>query len=109
MAVRGTTPDYTLTLAGYDMTGQRPYVTIRQGSTQLTLTGDRLAVTVDESGSAIAFSLTQQETLRFKVGAADVQVKTIDEGGSVKATGKARLDIEEALLERVITYADDTP
>jgi hypothetical protein len=91
------------------MTGQRPYVTIRQGSTQLTLTDDRLAVTVDESGSAIAFSLTQQETLRFKVGAADVQVKTIDEGGSVKATGKAKLGIEEALLERVITYADDTP
>lgn len=50
MAVRGTTPDYTLTLAGYDMTGQRPYVTIRQGSTQLTLIGDRLAVTVDENG-----------------------------------------------------------
>lgn len=109
MAVRGTTPDYTLTLAGYDMTGQKPYVSIRQGSTLLNLTGSRLSVAVDESGSEIAFSLTQQETLRFKVGAAEVQVKTIDEGGSVKATGKAKLIIEDALLERVIAYADDTP
>lgn len=108
MAVRGTTPPYKLTFSGYDMTGRKPFVTIRQKNTSLTLTGDRLSVETDESGSSITFRLKQEETLRFAVGEAEVQVKVIDAAGIVSGTGIGKLNIEKALLERVISYADNT-
>lgn len=107
-AVRGTTPEYTLTLEGYDLTGKTVYVTLAQGGVKTTLTGDRLTIVADESGSTIAFSLTQAETLRYKVGEVEVQVKCIDDQGEVDASGIGQLTIDRALLEREISYADDT-
>lgn len=107
-AVRGTTPDYVLTLEGYDLTGKTAFVTIAQGGLKTTLTGDRLTIVADEGGSTVAFSLTQAETLRFKVGDADVQLKCIDDQGNVDASGIGQLTIDRALLEREISYADDT-
>lgn len=106
--IRGTTPDYVLTLDGVDLTGQTVYVTIGQGKTRLTKTGDELSVSVDETGSAIAFSLTQQDTLGLSAGSASVQVRFIDESGIAQATEKAAINVEDVLLERVIAYADDT-
>lgn len=106
--IRGTTPDYVLTLDGVDLSNQTVYVTIGQGKTRLTKTGDELSVSVDETGSAIAFSLTQQDTLGLSAGSASVQVRFIDAEGVAQATEKAALTIEDVLLERVIAYADDT-
>ena len=106
-AIRGTTPDYVLTLDGVDLTGKTVYVTIKQtGTNELTLTGERLTVATDEHGSAIAFSLTQQDTLNMSVGQADVQVKFIDANGHVESSDTATIRIGRALLERVIEYAD---
>lgn len=106
-AIRGTTPDYVLKLDGVDLTGKTVYVTIKQsGGQELTLTGERLTVTTDEHGSAIAFELTQQDTLSLSVGQADVQVKIIDADGHVDASDIANIRINRALLERVIEYAD---
>lgn len=106
--IRGTTPDYVLTLDGVDLSNQTVYVTIGQGKTRLTKTGDELSVSVDETGSAIAFSLTQQDTLGLSAGSASVQVRFIDAEGVAQATEKAPLTIDDVLLERVIAYADDT-
>ena len=107
-AVRGTTPDYVLVLNGYDLTGKTVFVTLAQGGLKTTLTGDRLTIVAGESGSTIAFELTQAETLRYKVGDVEVQLKCIDERGHVDASGTGRLTIDRALLEREISYADDT-
>lgn len=107
-AVRGTTPEYTLTLEGYDLTGKTVYVTLAQGSLKTTLTDDRLTIVAEESGSTIAFELTQAETLRYKVGDVEVQLKCIDEQGNVDASGIGQLTIDRALLEKEIAYADDT-
>ena len=107
-AVRGTTPDYVLTLEGYDLTGKTVYVTLAQGGIKTTLTGDRLTIVAEESGSTIAFELTQAETLRFKAGDAEVQLKCINSEGHVDASGTGQLTIDRALLEREISYADDT-
>lgn len=107
-AVRGTTPDYVLTLDGYDLTGKKVYVTLAQGGQKTTLTGDRLTVVVRQGGSTVAFALTQAETLGLKAGDAEVQLKCIDSAGNVDASGIGRLAIDRALLEREISYADDT-
>ena len=106
MMIRGTTPDYILTLAGVDLTGQTVYVTIRQGYTVLTKTNDELSIVTDAEGSTIAFSLSQQDTLGLSEGAAEIQVKFIDSTGDVQATEIASISVDKALLERVIEYAD---
>lgn len=107
-AIRGTTPDYILTLDGYNLTGRKVFVTIAQGLRNITLTGERLTVVADESGSTIAFSLTQAETLMFTTGNADIQVKCIDSAGNVDGSGIGVLTIDRALLDKEISYADDT-
>lgn len=106
-AIRGTTPDYILTLEGYDLTGKTTYVTLAQGRDTVTLTGDRLTVAVDQSGSTVAFALTQEDTLAFSPGTVAVQLKAISESGNVDATGIGQIQIDRALLGRVISYAAD--
>lgn len=106
--IRGTTPDYVLTLAGVDLTGQTVYVTILQGMKKLTKTGDALTVEVDGTGSTISFSLTQEETLYLAVGSASIQVRFIDVDGVAQATQIATINVDKVLLNEVITYADDT-
>ena len=113
--IRGTTPDYILTLAAYDLTGKRVYVTIKQRGREFTKSNEDVEITVDTSGqtpvSTIALTLTQQETLGLVEGPASVQLKMIDSEGHVDATGIGTLDVGKALLERVISYdsADSTP
>lgn len=115
MAVRGTTPDYILTIEGYDLMDKTVYVTFAQGSNKLTKTGDDLEITTTTTvvdgtevvTSAIALTLTQQETLFFKTGAVHIQVKWIDSDGKVLATNTAMADINLALLERVVAYVPD--
>lgn len=105
--IRGTTPDYVLTLDGVDLSDKTVFVTIRQCSKRLTKSGDELSVAVDESGSTIAFSLTQQDTLLLDVGNASIQVRFIDADGVARATNIAQLTVDKVLLERVIEYADN--
>ena len=69
---------------------------------------DLVRIVAGEDGSTIAFELTQAETLRFKAGDAEVQLKCINSEGNVDASGIGRLAIDRALLEREISYADDT-
>lgn len=106
--IRGTTPDYVLTLDGVDLSNKTVYVTIAQGNKKLTLTGEQLSVTVTADGSEIAFTLSQEDTLKLSIGEATVQVRFIDETGHAEATEIVSLTVKRVLLERVIEYADDT-
>ena len=107
MAIRGTTPVYSVEVFDYDLTDKTVYVTIAQGNRKLTLAGDRLTIGAGADGSTIVFRLSQDETLAMKEGSADVQVKTIDSGGHVDGTGMGTITFEKALLDKVIAYADD--
>lgn len=113
MARRGTTPDYLLTISGHDLSQQTVYVTIKQGTGQnaptLTLTGDRLKVAYNEqtATSTITFSLTQEETLKFRDGAAEIQARFISADGDAKATNKKSIPFLPVLNEAVIEYVGD--
>ena len=110
---RGTTPDYQLSIYGHDLTQQSVYVTIKQGcglnETILTLTGERLTMIYDKETmtSTITFSLTQQETLNFKDGAGEIQVRFINAEGDAKATNKKSIPFLPILNEAVIEYVGD--
>ena len=101
--VRGTTPDYILTVQGYDLTDKTVYVTIRQGQKQITKTDD-LSIAYSEGATTIAFSLTQEETLALAEGSASVQVRFIDSEGMALATNIKQLQVRKVLLERTIAY-----
>ena len=109
--IRGTTPDYILTLANYDLTSKRVYVTISQRGKKVTYTNEDVEINVDSTGqtpaSTIALTLTQEETLGFVEGSVGLQVKIIDSEGHVDATKITALQIDRALLERVISYDAD--
>lgn len=102
--VRGTTPEYVLSVSGADMTGSTILVTIAQGAHNMTLSDERLTVTYNEStdSSIITFRLTQQETLELKAGKAQVQVKFADGNGYVEATDIGEIIVLPVLNEDVI-------
>ena len=107
--IRGTTPDYILTIEDWDLTDKTVFVTIRQGGTQLTKSGAELSIAANAGGSTVAFSLTQWDTLRLRVGTAEVQVRFIDSAGVAYATEIASITVNRVLLERVIAYDAENP
>lgn len=83
------------------------YVTIKDTWYMLTLTNDVLSIAYDDGASSIAFRLTQEETLSFKEGKAEVQVRFIDAEGIAKATDIKPIVVERILQPGVITYEGD--
>ena len=105
---RGTTPDYLLSIPGYDLSECKVYVTVQQYANAITLTSDRLEIEVQDDTTSISFRLTQAETLQFKSGNAEVQVRFIDSEGTAQATDIGRIDIMPILYEDVIEYGNTT-
>ena len=93
---RGTTPTYTLTVDA-DLTGWTCYVTLKGTGKVLNLEGDRLSVEGGET-STVVFSLTQKETLGFKAGKCEVQVRAIRNGTAI-ATDIATLEVGRILRD----------
>ncbi len=112
MAIRGTTPDYILTVEGADLTDKTVLVTIRQGLKTVNRTNDALLITSHtvetdtgtRTDSTIAFTLSQEETLYLHEGNASVQVKFVDSLGQAEATTEGTIHIDRALYEKVIEY-----
>ena len=105
--IRGTTPDFIITVRGRDLTDKTVYLTIEQGEKEMTKTGDELRVTSDGTDTEIAFSFTQEDTLGLREGHAEVQIRFIDEDGYAESTEIGRIVIRRVLLERVISYGQD--
>ena len=101
---QGTTPAYTLTISGYDLTDKTVFVAIKERGKMLVLSGNRLSIAYDDGTSAIVFSLTQEETLALPTGQAEVQVRFIDSQGTAKATDIKAITVERILQPGVIAY-----
>ena len=101
---QGTTPTYTLTVAGYDLTDKTVYVTVRSQGKRITKTNDDLSMAYGGGATSIVFTLTQEETLSLSPGQAKVQVRFIDAEGVAKATDIKPITVERILQPGVITY-----
>ena len=97
---RGTTPAIVLTVDA-DLTGYTVYVTLKNGGKELTITNDALTMEYANQKTTIAFALTQQQTLDFKVGTCEVQVRAIHDGTAI-ATDIQTIDVGRILKEGVI-------
>ena len=102
---RGTTPTYTLAVAGYDLRDMTVYVTLQQDTrTPLTLTNEDLSIDFKEGSSILRFTLSQHQTLSLQKGIVHVQARFIDEYGTAYATSIEILQVLPILLEGEIEY-----
>ena len=102
--VQGTTPTYTLEIDDYDLTESSVFVTIKSGCQIVTKTGSDLTIEFDGEMSTVMFSLTQEETIKFEVGNAKVQVRFINADGEAFATEDGQFKVKGVLLKEVIHY-----
>lgn len=93
---RGTTPTYTLTV-DTDLTGWTCYVALRSAGRRLDLGMDRLEVVGGEQ-STVGFELTQAETLGFRPGRCEVQLRAA-KGDAAIATDIAQLEVGRILRD----------
>lgn len=104
--IRGTTPTFTLTISGdVDLSlADNVYVSIRQGTVDIELTGDELEI----EGNVISCWIPQQKSLKLIENAkAKIQVNwTYRDGqsGDVKraATIVKEITVLEQLIRRVL-------
>lgn len=79
---RGTTPAIPLTVNA-DITDWTVYVTLKNGRNILTLENDRLVMDYADGKTTIRFGLSQAETLAFRVGTCEVQVRAVKDGTAI--------------------------
>lgn len=102
-----TTPTISLTVEGIDLTGKDVYVTLEQGCHQLTKKGNDLAVTIEDTDTNIALTLTQEESAIFDFNRnASIQVNWISSNGVRSATDIKKIDVMRNLLDEVIEYGN---
>lgn len=104
--IRGTTPTFVLTVEGYNLvTDATVFVTFEQGNKELTKTGSDLALTATADGNTIVtLTLSQEETLAFAVGRAEIQIRFIRSNNKAYATERKSIAVKEVLYEEVIEY-----
>ncbi len=99
---RGTTPTFTIDCPDIDLTNYTVYVTIKQGTHELTLTPE---CTATEDGCVLTVRLTQEQTLAFAASRdAEMQVRAVDAAGNAPASDIMHVDVNRILREGVITY-----
>lgn len=95
---RGTTPDYVITVEDMESLGNSSvYVTLRQGDVVVTKETDDVAI----EGNQITVCLTQEETLAFNEGYAQMQVRGVT-NGDAWASPIVDVPVKPVLLEEII-------
>lgn len=102
-----TTPTISLTVEDIDLTGKDVYVTLEQGSHQLTKAGSQLSISMEEADTVIYMTLTQEESAMFDYSKnVAVQVNWISSDGVRSATDIKKIDVMRNLLDEVIEYGN---
>ena len=102
--IKGTTPTFLITIKGNALTNATPYVTLRQGALELTKSGEELVKERGEDFCVLAVSLSQEETLKFAHGRADLQVRWVYADGTAGATAIKPVAVNPVLKQEVITH-----
>lgn len=95
---RGSTPTHNIE-TDIDLTGASAvYVTYHQGGTIITKTGESLVITKN----SISVTLSQEDTLSFKAGKVQMQVRYVMPDGTADASEIVSFDVGSILLDGVI-------
>lgn len=104
---RGSTPSVTLIIPGIDLTDATVRVAVSQGSALMVKTGSQVTVAYDSTTEKTTLTVpySQQDTLSFTPGRAQVQVRWIFSDGSADGTNIKSVMITPVLEDGVIEYA----
>ena len=72
------------------------YITLKNGVKQLTFENDEVSIDYADGISTLRFVLTQEQTLSFKTGECEVQLRAAKDGSAVAS------DIGTVEVERII-------
>ena len=98
---RGTTPTFEVD-CDIDLTGYTIYLTLKQGTTELTLTPE---VEATQTGCKLTVTLTQEQTLGFSTARfTSMQVRAVNATGLAVASNIMQVDVGEILKNGVIVY-----
>ena len=100
---RGTTPTLKIEVEGVEVTDlilDRTMITLKQKEKEVTKSGSDIAV--DENENTLSITLTQEETLSFDDGMAQLQVRATLENGAVMASNIVTDSIGHILLDGTI-------
>lgn len=104
---RGTTPTIPLTVDKDISDGWTIYATFRSDSHEVELMNDRMTIELEPATETegaktlIDVTLTQEETLSFGAGSAEVQIRAIKDSNAI-ATDIQRVDVGRILKDGVI-------
>lgn len=103
---RGTTPYITIKVKGTEFKNSKVRVVIKQDELVICKSAGDLQIKPEpETNSArVVFRLSQEETLQFKPGKANVQIMWIRLDGNVFASKIATLRVSEILGREVLRY-----
>lgn len=96
---RGGTPTFLVEFEGVDLsTVSQIFATFRQNSLILTKKINDMTI----SGSSVSFALTQNDTLKFKGGIAELQFRMLFSNGVIRSTKFIDVDVLPILSNEVI-------
>ena len=106
-----TTPTISLVVEGADLSGNDVYVSLEQGTHELTKSGTSLNITTETvqhvTNTNITLTLTQEESASFDYNKnVSVQVNWITSGGVRSATEIKTIGVMRNLLDEVIEYGN---
>ena len=102
---QGTTPTLAFKVNGYDLTDKTVFVSIKgREGVPLTKTGTDLKITYSGECSTVEVTLTQEETLKMRIGDSLCQIRFIDSEGIAYATSKAPINVQDVIYKAVIQY-----
>lgn len=99
---RGTTPTLVLAVTGLNVAElDTIFITFKQKSLELTKSTDDIII--DEEANTIKVPLSQEETLKFEVGSATVQIRGLFKDGTTAIASNIRtIKVGDVLLDGVI-------
>lgn len=102
---QGTTPSYIFALKDKTINFEDIeifVITLKSCSSEITHNSDEPCVTLDNEKKTITLTLTQAETLSFKEGEAEVQLRGKFIAGTAFASKVCRVPVERSLYKEVI-------
>lgn len=103
---RGTTPTVTSTISPPEVLEDATlHLCFNQEDKNILLKSTQ-DLTVDALSGKVEVDLTQEETLMFSPGVADVQLRGVDQAGSAWATDIKKMQVLKILENSVIVYGE---
>ena len=102
---QGTTPDFNIYLNNKSIKYsdiQIVYVTLKQKDIEVTHNSDESCVSIDPANKCVTFRMEEKESLMFKEGEAELQVRIKYKNNNVFASVVKRVPVDRVLNKEVI-------